>query len=286
MLLLAGTNAYCQIDSVASAFKYMQKSELDKAKVAIDAAVNNEETSVQAQTWHIRGFIYKELYKKLEINNKNSALRLESFSSFRQSIKLDVENEFDNKPSIKFLAAGYFNDAASTLLIDTLDERDYLIALANYEKYKEGMLIVDPATNFIENDSYIKLNLANIYYKTYERDPIKNEQFFEKAKDLYLKVLEADSNNERANYHLGILYYNKAVNIIKDLDYDMDMFALMEIQEQTLEIFKQSLPFMEKAYSLNPQKEQTLKGLMGIYYSLNDEKKSNEMKDKLDKLEK
>ena len=285
LLLLAGLPLQAQVDSVAAAFKYMQNAELDKAKIAIDAAVTHEETSASSQTWYVRGFIYKEIYKKQEIGNKTSPARMESLESFKRSVQLDTTNEQDNKPNIKYLAASFFNDAASVLLIDTLPIESYSNAISNYEKYKEAMLFVDPNSNFIANDIYITLSLANVYYKIYDRNRVENEIFFEQAKQLYVKALRLDPNNESANYHLAILYYNKAVNIIKDLDYDMDMLALMEIQEKTVEIFRQSLPFMEKAYQLNPQKKQTLIGLMGIYYSLNDNTKSTEIKAKLDSLE-
>lgn len=285
ILLLGGLALQAQTDSIAAASRYIQNGELDKAKTAIDAAATHAETSDKAQTWYLRGFIYKEIYKKQETGNKTSPARMESLESFKRSVQLDTADGQDNKRNIKFIAAFFFNDAASVLLTDTLPLQEYSNALSNYEKYKEAMLIVDPNSGFKENDIYIALNLANVYYKIYDRDRVKNEPFFEQAKELYIKALEIDSNNASANYHLAILYYNKAVNIIKDLDYDLDMLALMGIQEKTVEVFKQSLPYMEKAYQLNPQKKQTLIGLMGIYHGLNDDKKSNEIKAKLDSLE-
>jgi hypothetical protein len=38
-------------------------------------------------------------------------------------------------------------------------------------------------------------------------------------------------------------------------------------------LFKESLPYMEKAYRLNPNRRETLIGLSGIYFSLNEEEK-------------
>jgi hypothetical protein len=43
---------------------------------------------------------------------------------------------------------------------------------------------------------------------------------------------------------------------------------------------------MEKAYALDPKRKDTLYGLSGIYYSLNEIEKSNEFKQKLEEIKK
>lgn len=106
------------------------------------------------------------------------------------------------------------------------------------------------------------------------------------AKSSYNKVLELDPNNIGANYNMGILYYNQAVNLINQSDYDLDIVALSDIQDNSIKLFKESLPFMEKAYSLDPRRKETLLGLSGIYFSLNEFDKSNMFKLKLEEIEK
>ena len=83
---------------------------------------------------------------------------------------------------------------------------------------------------------------------------------------------------------MGILYYNQAVNLINQSDYDLDIVALNDVQDNSINLFKQSLPFMEKAYALDPNKKETLLGLSGIYFSLNEKEKSNEFKQKLEQI--
>jgi hypothetical protein len=53
-----------------------------------------------------------------------------------------------------------------------------------------------------------------------------------------------------------------------------------KIQDQCVVIFKQSLPYMLKAFELNPTRCDVLEGLAGIYFALNDLAKSNEFKKK------
>jgi hypothetical protein len=94
-----------------------------------------------------------------------------------------------------------------------------------------------------------------------------------------------DSLNLKANYNLGVLYYNKAVKITADLDYDeIDLIAISEIEDQSIALFQQSLPFMKSAYHIDPHDPNTLEGLAGIYFSLREFDKSNEFKEKLDSM--
>ena len=106
----------------------------------------------------------------------------------------------------------------------------------------------------------------------------------EKIEALYLEVLAMDSNNVSANYNLGILYYNQAVAIIEHMDYDMALVKLYEIQEECINLFLKSLPYMRKAYELNPTRKETLIGLSGIYFSLNEIEMSEQYKQELEDL--
>ena len=85
---------------------------------------------------------------------------------------------------------------------------------------------------------------------------------------------------------MGILYYNQAVNLINQSDYDLDIVALNDVQDNSIKLFKESLPFMEKAYSLDPNRRETLLGLSGIYFSLNEKEKSDMFKQKLEEINK
>ena len=102
-----------------------------------------------------------------------------------------------------------------------------------------------------------------------------------KAKSYFERVLTLDENNLNGNYNIGILYYNKAVNIINGTDYDIDLVALSDIQDTSITLFMQSLPFMETAVKLEPENENTLIGLSGIYFALNEHEKSEEIKQQL-----
>lgn len=283
MLMISALAAHAQTGNLVAAYKFLQAGQLDSAKASIDPATTNPETANDPQTWYLRGFIYKELYKARESSNKQSPARDIAYISFKQSILLDTSktNREGNIPSLRYIAASFFNDAASTM-----DTVHYAVAIKCFDKYKEVMTIVEPENNMIQKDIEFNLAIASVYTDIYNSDRKGKIRYFEMAKAAYNKVLSFDPNNLSANYHMGILYYNQAVDIINQSEYDIDIVMLDKIQDNSIALFKQSLPFMEKAYQLDPSKKETLEGLTGIYFSLNEFEKSNEFKAKLEEIKK
>ena len=54
------------------------------------------------------------------------------------------------------------------------------------------------------------------------------------AKSAYNIVLKLDPENLSGNYNVGILYYNKAVNIINNQTYDITLATLNDIQDTSI----------------------------------------------------
>ena|SRR6218665_32700 len=284
LLLLAGIAANAQRERFNAAYKFLQDGQLDSAKVNINMVVLHPETAADGQSWYLRGFIYKSIYNKNEKTNKQSSARLEALISFKKSMQLDTsaENTQENVKNIKYLATTLYNDAGASL-----DSVDYKIAIKNFETFKEYYLLVDPTpANIKQREIDFTMAIASLYTRTFESDRKGKYEFMKLAKDAYSKILADDPNNISANYNMGILYYNQAVNLINQSDYDLDIVALNDIQDNSITLFKESLPFMEKAYDLDPKRRETLLGLSGIYFSLNEFEKSNMYKQKLEEIEK
>ena len=151
-------------------------------------------------------------------------------------------------------------------------------------KLKSLEVTLDKATQVDAKNIDLKLTHALVCEKLSESEKSETEKYFKKSENLYKDVIKVDPNNVRANYNLAILYYNQAVNIIDKMDADTDLTTIDKIQDQCVVIFKQSLPYMEKAYKLNPGRKDVLEGLAGIYFALNDLPKSNEFKQKAEAL--
>ena len=284
ILTMLSVFANAQIDKVSAAISLLQKGTLDSAKTIIELAVADTEIVNDGQAWYIRGFIYKSIYNAKEKTKIKSPLRLEALNSFKRSLFIDTSlaNVVENKKNIKYLAATLYNDVKASL-----DSVNYLIAIDNFEKFKTYSKLIDTSQETIkQNDIKFLLALASVYTQIYENDRKGKSEFLNLAKAAYYKVLILESNNISANYNMGILFYNQAVQLINQSDYDIDIVALNDIQDNSVKLFKESLPFMEKAYQLDPKRREILLGLSGVHFSLNEKEKSDYYKQKLQELEK
>ena len=264
-------NAQSSVIHYDAALNYMQKNNVDSAKIEIDLHMQNVDVQLDPENWYLEGFIYKELYKKYENENFNSPYRAKSLNSFKKSFKLDtvIARTKTTKELIRYLAGRFYNDA-----VLTLDSLNYLTSILCYEQYRDAALILDSILDIKKKDIEFYLALGTIYVEIYNSDKIKNLQFFNLTRDTYMKILNWDPNNYAANYDLGLLYWNKGVHLMNNIDYELNLDSVMQVQNYSVSIFKESLPFAQKAYEMEPKREETLIVLSGIFYSLNDFPKS------------
>tara|TARA_B100000965_G_scaffold403990_1_gene433531 strand:+ start:1745 stop:2668 length:924 start_codon:yes stop_codon:yes gene_type:complete len=281
-LFIAFSASLFSQNKLTNALYALKNNELDKAKELIDAAMVDSVFMDKAATWYYAGNIYKELFKKNEFTEKQSPMRLLSANYFIKSVELDTAGTYQksSRQNLKYIAETIYNHAASSF-----DMQQYPVAISNYTKYKELLSFAYPETNFTEKDIMFNLALATTYSKIAESDSTNRDMYVDKARELYQKVLELDSNNVSANYNIGIIYYNEGVDIVNNMDYSLDLEQLNLVQDRIIELFRESLPYMKKAYDLNPKRKETLIGLQGIYFSLNDIPKSEAYKKELEKLE-
>lgn len=287
ILLLFPAVIVAQSEKAYLAYTYIQVGKLDSARILVDEAIAEPQSVNDAQVHNLRGYIYKELYKACKSCSaeKISTLRLEAVKSFKASLKLDKTGEFkeNNMNGIRYTAAQFNNDAVEYLR--TLNPE---AALTSYTHYSDCIRSADSTLILKEKELEFYNALASAYYKLYEKDKVVNASFRDKAKDAYNKVIAIDMNNFAANFGLGVILHNQAVMLITQTDYDIDLVAFSDIQDNAVILFKLALPYMLKAYEVNPQKKEVLLGLSGIYFSLNEPDKSNEfkrLKEELDKEE-
>jgi len=283
-MLLAGSVSFAQNQDFVNAYNCVNKGNVDSAKLFIDKAMADSGTHKDPQYWYVRGFIYKELYKKYEMANKLSEFRDTAIADLFRSVKLDTSaaNKKDNLVTAKFLVGTYYNDAS-----DMLDSMHYTTAKRYFASFKATEQRIDPAinTNTLEIPFDLKLGDLYSYLFFHAANAKLKRAFLDSAKNAYNDVLAISPNNVSANYNLAILYYNQAVYIINETDYDEDISKLNAAQDTSIRLAMQSLPFMQKTYQLDPRKKEAIKGLEGIYYLLHDTQKFQEYEDKLKELE-
>ncbi|MFI5163753.1 MAG: hypothetical protein ACHQHP_00725 [Bacteroidia bacterium] len=294
-LILVSRNGFAQRDSVDKAASTLKNQSLPPEKrikqalEIIDKAITNPKSANDGYSWYVRGFIYKEWYKTFEAQNKNSKTRLNAVEYLKKSYDLFAKDtsasakEYKDgiKGSLRYLASTFYNDAGT--MLDTVH---YEMAFQYYKKFKEFMLIAEPGYNLRPREVEFKTNLADQYGKIFRNNIRANKKFYGLAEVTYKEVLSIDPDFYGANYNLAMLYYNYGVDIINSMDLDLPIVDVDKIQDEAKENFKKALPYMLKAYSLNPKRREVLIALQGIYFSLYEFEKSDEFKAKLEKLEK
>ncbi len=123
-----------------------------------------------------------------------------------------------------------------------------------------------------------------------EGNQAKVTEYFNEALNYYNQALAKDPNNFDVNYSIGQLYYNKAaamVGTINDLSGDISPAGMKAYDAKKAEmdgLFKQALPFFQKAESSDDNDINTVIALKEIYARLNDLQMSNKYKAKYDAM--
>lgn len=266
--LFWGGPLFAQEQDLSLAVEALTSKKFMKAKAHIDAATNHQTTAILPETWYYRIYIYKELYTEKEKSDRFSAYREESIVALQHFMKLENSEQFSSSVAEigKYLGSTYYNNA-----VNDLHNGEFEYSKTNYEKYKQAFLLIDPNKQFGEQDIKYQLALANGFMTKYESDRILHNKYYSSAKTIYQNIVLQDSDNWNANYNLGILVYNKAVSIIKGIDYDVDLFEVDKLQAECVKLFFEALPYMKRSHDLNPAMSEPIVGLTGIYFSLHEE---------------
>lgn len=181
--------------------------------------------------------------------------------------------------------------------------KEMAIILAEQGKVDEAVIEIKKArkadpTNLnlllMEADFYIKLNKMNEFGQLMKeavvKDPTNPNLYFnlgvvtynqkrtEEAKKYYLKAIELKSNYIDAYMNLAILILDKDSIIIEEMNKNLSNFKKYdELELQQKAVYKEALPYLEKAYSLKKTVD-TVRTLLNIYENLEMEEKSKEFR--------
>lgn len=277
-LLLLSIGVYSQEEKLYRARVLLDSkipANIELARLCVDSLVLDSVTKDDFISWTLRSFIYFDIYKRTEKNKLNSDLRDTIISSILKSNRLNPDETYsgNNKKLLQNIGAGYFN-LAKKMLEDSVNEEKSLIA---FNRFKDIYKILEPDINFKQKDIEYNLTIGSIFSEIFIKDN-NNTKAQNTAKVALLKVIELDPGNESANINLGLMYYNQAVNLSKELDYGADFTQIDFIQENMIKLAKQSEQFIFKVYSKNNKNVRSVEALFYLYRMLLDEPKSDEFK--------
>ncbi|MBK9175355.1 MAG: hypothetical protein IPM46_03250 [Flavobacteriales bacterium] len=257
-------------DPLVEALRKYQSGDLAGARTLIDQAVTSEAHATDAEAWLLRGFVYKDVYKAKTGTGEGDRARDTAMTSLFNCLLLDRDSTYRENATqaYEYLSRSCYNEAAKALT-DGDDTR----AVTLFDSYRESVLRLDPAADLKVREAEFSYALGTLYTKRFNEDRTRAE-WFERAIATYQGVLRLDPNNYGANYNLATLFYNMGVYRIRALQAEADIISMQQVQEVAREYFQLALPFMLKAHDMNPSRRETLLGLEGIYYSLQDEMNS------------
>lgn len=255
------------------------------AAAEIDEAVQLKKGENDERAWHIRGFVYKDIYVKDDQRARTSEAREVAVFSIKRSVELDEEGVLDknNRGALAVLAASYYNDASD--IIEERNPETLYEAEDYYAKYRDITAFLEPDSSLIEKDIDIHLAMATAHRKIYEANREENEIHYELSNEHYSKVLDIDPDNWPALYSVGVAYYNKAAYNLERLP-EMEIHDVIRTEGESIRSIQSALPFMTRAYEVNPERIEGVKGLKYIHFNLHDEEQHEFFNEKLEEMEK
>jgi hypothetical protein len=273
---------FCQIlmaqqDSILKAQKLYSEKEYGAALIKINEVISNGKPADLESAYILQTFILKDYAKVLSPSQSYiyRTLALEALDKLKA-----LKTKSDLKPMAKYLSQTFNNDAALSL-----GKNEIEAAEKQFENYKRAANYCLTPTEIKTRVIDFKSAVATAYYNQFMNVKVKSDTDFKKAEDAYKDVLKIDPENISANYSLGVLYYNLAVDIVSNVNPDeTDIEKINEMQDKMNPLFKRSQPYLEKASNLAPARQDVLQGLKYVYYNLNDTEKLKKVETKLKKL--
>ncbi|MBK8352097.1 MAG: tetratricopeptide repeat protein [Saprospirales bacterium] len=173
----------------------------------------------------------------------------------------DIYDKTNNKTGLNdILKKGLakFPNSKSLQIVElnkTLDGGDVQESVAKFEK----AVISEP------NNASLWFNLGVLYDKA---------KSYDKAKDAYDKALAINPDYGDAAFNIGVMFFNQGVELNKQMnaidekdDRDGKKFTAKKAERDA--VFTKALPYLEKAYAIDPKNADYKQNLKKVYASMN-----------------
>jgi len=262
VVMLTASHSFAQ-SWTGQAYDFYKAKDYEQARVAIDSAINSVER-FDSQTWQLRGIIYRNISSGDQIYYREIALE-----SFVLAKKIDSTGLYTAKINeyLRNTLVRYYNDAVTLLL----EDGDFEKSEESYDIYvRQQKKLVDPNHDFrAQNISYYNAIGAEYLKKVDVVETKKKNELRKKAIEYSLKVIALDSLDFKANFNIGIVYYNIGVDHVTTIEPETTLEQLILNQKKSEAAFLKALPYLHRAELLDTNNIAVAEALMGCYYGLN-----------------
>lgn len=191
------------------------------------------------------------------------------------------DGEYEAISTNQFLYQEYVNVKDTVKFLETLQnavvrfpqEPWFLQNLINYYIFTgQEQTAIDYLAKAIEREP----NVAQ--YHLIKGNLDENQGNYDAALADFDAALAIDPKMADAMAGKGRVYYNQAVKLNEAAANIMDNKEYKKALDEMNEVFRQSLPFFEKAHEMAPEERSYIQTLKGLYYRFGMEDKENEMK--------
>ena len=230
-----------------------------------------------AKACFVAGFLHKERFKE-EANAHRGSLtgdRADAVRWLGRSLQLTAEADAQSwrtsaKRAMDYLGGSYFDDVVHA--VRTFEPGDESHIMDLFEAHVAVAKVLTPDLDATRERTEIHKNIARAYRQWYESTG--EVDHFKGTVSQYEAALALSPQDVTACYNLAVNVYNRGVTLIKSMDENTSLGEIFSIQERSAEHFRQALPWFEKSNVLQPNRPETLRGLMIVHHALFDDEQA------------
>ncbi len=225
-----------------------------------------------------------------------SAYQIGKYQKAKRYLRQLMKEDSDKAKAYLYLSETYLAEEDTAKALDVIDSgrkklegnkvlRNRMLRIYQ-QNGEEDKLIQNLEASIEENPDELQSYrvLAGTYEKLAKEARNNNNEeeaksYNKKARKTYERLLDRYPYNFKANYNLGIMYYNIGVDKFKESQDVDDSEKIMALQDEGKKQFEKAIPFLEKAFYKNCGDDNLFKSLKNVYRRTNNKNKLNQVKD-------
>jgi tetratricopeptide (TPR) repeat protein len=193
-MLMMVSSVFAQKSERTNAFMYNKNGQYDKAKEAIDKAVEHPKTIEDSKTWMYRGIIYLNLVFSEDFKSLDENALDKSLESFLKALELDPEDKLkradDIDPRIEAIGQQYFAYG-----VDSFNAGEFIDASGKFKRsYDVGKYV-----NKVDTLALLNAALSSVRGDQYEQ----SLNYYQELLDLGFEEADVYKNMASAHRSLG-----------------------------------------------------------------------------------